>query len=89
MITTAHAHKSGVIFIFFSRAFKPKKNKELLRKMTKIASRGPALYNSTVLSLEAVELQTVQVDSPEEQVVFRPSLRWSRFFVASLFFSRN
>ena len=27
VITTAHAHKSGVIFLFFSRAFKPKKIK--------------------------------------------------------------
>ena len=45
MITTAHAHKSGVIFHFFPRAFKQKKIKALRPKMTKIASRGggPAL----------------------------------------------
>ena len=46
VITTAHAHKSGVIFHFFSRAFKQKKIKALRPKMTKIASRGgPALKN--------------------------------------------
>ena len=44
MITTAHAHKSGVIFHCFPRAFKQKKIKALRPKMTKIASRGgPAL----------------------------------------------
>ena len=43
VIITAHAHKSGVIFHIFPRAFKPKKNKALRPKMTKIASRGPAL----------------------------------------------
>ena len=41
VITTAHAHKSGVIFHIFPRAFKQnKKNKALRPKMTKIASRG-------------------------------------------------
>ena len=40
MITTAHAHKSGVIFHFFPRAFKQKKIKTLRPKVTKIASRG-------------------------------------------------
>ena len=39
VITTAHAHKSGVIFHFFPRSFK-KKIKALRPKMTKIASRG-------------------------------------------------
>ena len=39
-MTTAHAHKSGVIFHFFPRAFKQKKIKALRPKMTKIASRG-------------------------------------------------
>ena len=44
VITTAHAHQSGVIFHFFPRAFKQKKIKALRPKMTKIASRGgPAL----------------------------------------------
>ena len=44
VITTAHAHKSGVIFHFFPRACKQKKIKALRLKMTKIASRGgPAL----------------------------------------------
>ena len=44
VITTAHAHKSGVIFHFFPRAFKQKKIKALRPKMTKIASKGgPAL----------------------------------------------
>ena len=38
VITTAHAHKSGVIFHIFSRAFKQKKFKALRPKMTKIAS---------------------------------------------------
>ena len=51
VITTAHAHKSGVIFHFFPRAFKQKKIKALRPKMTKIASRGggggPALINGT------------------------------------------
>ena len=54
VITTAHAHKSGVIFHFFPRAFKQKKIKALWPKMTKIASRGggggPALrWLGTVL----------------------------------------
>ena len=39
MITTAHAHKSGVIFHVFPRPFKQKKIKKLRPKMTKIASR--------------------------------------------------
>ena len=39
VISTAHAHKSGVIFSFFPRAFK-QKIKALRPKMTKIASRG-------------------------------------------------
>ena len=44
VINTAHAHKSGVIFHLFSRAFKQKKIKALRPKMTKKASReGPAL----------------------------------------------
>ena len=44
VITTAHAHKSGVIFHFFPRPFKQKKIKALRPKMTKIASKGgPAL----------------------------------------------
>ena len=43
MITTAHAHKSGVIFSFFPRAVKQKKIKALRLKMTKIASRGSCL----------------------------------------------
>ena len=43
-MTTAHAHKSGVIFHFFSKTFQTKKKIKALRpKMTKIASRGPAL----------------------------------------------
>ena len=42
MITTAHVHKSGVIFHIFQRAFKLTNIKELPPKprMTKIASRG-------------------------------------------------
>ena len=43
MITTAHAHKSGVIFYIFTRPFKQKKIKKLRPKMTKIASRGSVL----------------------------------------------
>ena len=45
VITTAHAHKSGVIFHIFPRSFQTtkKKIKELQPKMTKIASGGPAL----------------------------------------------
>ena len=43
VITTAHAHKSGVIFHIFPRAFKQKKIKALWPKMTKIASRGSCL----------------------------------------------
>ena len=38
--TTAHTHKSGVIFHIFPRAFKQRKIKDLPLKMTKIASRG-------------------------------------------------
>ena len=45
MIPTAHAHKSGVIFHFFPRAFKQKKIKALRPKMTKIASRGGSCLN--------------------------------------------
>ena len=44
VITTAHAHKSGVIFHFFPRAFKQKKNKALRPKMTFNSLKGgPAL----------------------------------------------
>ena len=44
VITTAHAHKSGVIFHFFQELSNKKKIKALRPKMTKIASRGgPAL----------------------------------------------
>ena len=44
MITTAHAHKSGVNFHIFPGAFKQtKKIKALRPKMTKIASRGSCL----------------------------------------------
>ena len=42
-ITTAHAHKSGVIFHFFPRALKQIKKKALQPKMTKIASRWSCL----------------------------------------------
>ena len=50
VITTAHAHKSGVIFHFFPRAFKQKKIKALRPKMTKIASRGPVKAGPLCLS---------------------------------------
>ena len=46
VIATTQAHKSDVIFSFFPRAFKQKKNRVLRPKMTQIASRGgggPAL----------------------------------------------
>ena len=44
VITTANAHKSGVIFHIFPRAFKQtKKIKALRPNMTKIASRGSCL----------------------------------------------
>ena len=46
VITTAHAHKSGVIFHFFSKSFQKKKKIKAIRpKTTKIASKGggPAL----------------------------------------------
>ena len=43
VITTAHAHKSGVIF-HISKSFQTKKKIKALRpKMTKIASRGSCL----------------------------------------------
>ena len=47
VISTAHAHKSGVIFHNFPRAFKQKKIKALRPKMTKIASRGSCLNSTT------------------------------------------
>ena len=44
VITTAHAHKSHVIFHFFSKSFQTKqKIKPLRPKMTKIASMGSCL----------------------------------------------
>ena len=44
VITTAHTHKSGVIFHIFPRAFKQKKKIQALRpKMTKVTSRGSCL----------------------------------------------
>ena len=42
VITTAHAHESGVLFHIFPRAFKQKKIKALRPIMTQIASRDPA-----------------------------------------------
>ena len=55
VITTAHAHKSGVIVHFFPRAFKQKKIKALRPKMTKIASRGGSCLNRTPLSMKAFQ----------------------------------
>ena len=51
VITTAHAHKSGVIFPIFPRAFKQKKKiKALQPKMTEIASKGgPALRRALAI----------------------------------------
>ena len=46
VITIAHAHKSGVIFHIFPRAFKQKKIKALLPKITKIASRWSCVERS-------------------------------------------
>ena len=43
MIITAHAHKRGVTFHIFPRAFKQKTTKILRPKMTKIASKGSCL----------------------------------------------
>ena len=40
MITTVHAHKSGVVLLCLSKSFQTEKIKELRRKMTKIDSRG-------------------------------------------------
>ena len=48
VITTAHAHQSGVIIHFFQELSNKKKIKALRPKMTKIASRGgggPALMS--------------------------------------------
>ena len=42
MITTAHPHKSGVIFYIIFKSFQ-KKFKDLRPKTTNIDSRGPAL----------------------------------------------
>ena len=64
MITTAHAHKSGVIFHFFPRAFKQKKKIKALRpKMTKIASRGggPALKETKNPELVPARLGAVKL----------------------------
>ena len=51
VITTADAHKSGVICHFFPRAFKQKKVKALRPKMTKIASRVGSWLNTKNYSL--------------------------------------
>ena len=50
MITTAHAHKSGVIFLYLPETFQTKKFKKLRPKMTKIASSLPG---TVLLSLES------------------------------------
>ena len=56
VITTAHAHKSGVIFYFFPRPFKQKKIKALQPKMTKIASRGSfkVLIHTVGIKIETI-----------------------------------
>ena len=60
MITTAHAHKSGVIFHFFPRAFKQKKFKALRPKMTKIASRGGGPLNGVASLLVVTARVTIR-----------------------------
>ena len=63
VFTTAHAHKSGVIFHFFPRAFKQKKIKALRPKMTKIASRGgggPALIFVRKLHTKYTNMKCMQ-----------------------------
>ena len=50
-----HAHKSGVICRVLSKAFKQKKIKALQAKMTKIASRGPALRVSFMQNPESAK----------------------------------
>ena len=67
VITTAHAHQSGVIFSFFSRAFKQKKIKALRPKMTKIASRGGSclkiVFWTQIGSSQALEAGKCDFDS--------------------------
>ena len=71
MITTAHAHKSGVIFYIFPRAFNQKKKINALRpKMTKIASGGPALRNlgEVLLADSLAPVQVVEEGKLNEHV---------------------
>ena len=61
MITSAHAHESGVIFHIFPRPFKQKKIKALRPKITKLASRGSCLPSHPA---RLVFLQTFSDDLP-------------------------
>ena len=51
MINTAHAHKSDVIFYIFPRPSEQKKSKKRRPKMSKIASRGPALIHNNIIGI--------------------------------------
>ena len=53
VITTAHAHKSGVIFHFFFQELSNKKYKKLRPKKTKIASRTPFEANLVIFGRRA------------------------------------
>ena len=53
VITTAHAHKSGVIFHFFQELSNKQKIKALRPKMTKIASRGSCLNEDNMQTEQA------------------------------------
>ena len=66
VITTAHAHKSGVIFHILPRPFEQKRGKKLRPKMTEIASRGgsclkPSCLNEYSLFLLSVLIERLQV----------------------------
>ena len=56
-ITTAHAHKSGVVFIFFLDH--SNKRKKLRSKMTKIASRGSCLKFNLSSAMGAVRITSM------------------------------
>ena len=72
VITIGHAHKSGVIFIFFKN-FQIKQIKTLWPNMTKIASRGSCLNRSFLLFTKFAFCRQSQAEPNFSQGPWRPS----------------
>ena len=83
VITTAHAHKSGVIFHIFQEPSNEKKIKALRPKMTKIATRGSCLNCSIaylkILYTRKLDLRVVSQNFHFFHLVGVKELLWAKF----------